>query len=162
MNNKAFDRYLDEAVADLNTEIEPPKPLWPGIEKAIAHPELTHSSKPVHWQKYGALAACLCLCVLTFQLLKQPAGVESQDNMLVMNESFQQQKKALLVQYASQPAVTDNWQAQLADLEKAEQAIKKALEHDPQSTALLKMLGQVYQQQLNLINKVHKPRWQRI
>jgi Tfp pilus assembly protein PilF len=49
-----------------------------------------------------------------------------------------------------------------SSLEEAEQAIKQALENEPQNQALLTMLAQVYQQQLDLINKVHAPRWQQI
>lgn len=75
---------------------------------------------------------------------------------------FTKQKQSLLVQYQSQAALTDNWQVQLKELEDAEQAIKQTLENEPQNKALLSMLAQVYQQQLDLINKVHAPRWQQI
>ncbi len=66
------------------------------------------------------------------------------------------------MQYQNQPALTDNWQQQLTELEDAERAIKQALENEPENPALLKMLAQVYQQQLDLINKVHAPKWQTI
>lgn len=66
------------------------------------------------------------------------------------------------MQYQSQAALTDNWQVQLQELEDAEQAIKQTLENEPKNKALLSMLAQVYQQQLDLINKVHAPRWQHI
>lgn len=75
---------------------------------------------------------------------------------------FTKQKQSLLVQYQSQVALTDNWQVQLQELENAEQAIKQTLENEPKNKALLSMLAQVYQQQLDLINKVHAPRWQHI
>jgi len=79
-----------------------------------------------------------------------------------MSEFFTKQKQSLLVQYQSQVALTDNWQVQLQELEDAEQAIKQTLENEPKNKALLSMLAQVYQQQLDLINKVHAPRWQHI
>ena len=66
------------------------------------------------------------------------------------------------MQYQNQPALTDNWQQQLTELEDAERAIKQALDNEPENPALLKMLAQVYQQQLDLINKVHAPKWQQI
>jgi hypothetical protein len=75
---------------------------------------------------------------------------------------FEQQKQALLVQYEAQPALTNDWQQQLDELEQAEQAVKLALQNDPENAALLKMLAQVYQQQLDLINRVHAPSWQQI
>ena len=81
---------------------------------------------------------------------------------VAMSDFFTKQKQSLLVQYQSQAALTDNWQVQLQELEDAEQAIKQTLENEPQNKALLSMLAQVYQQQLDLINKVHAPRWQQI
>jgi len=81
---------------------------------------------------------------------------------VAMSEFFTKQKQSLLVQYQSQVALTDNWQVQLQELEDAEQAIKQTLENEPKNKALLSMLAQVYQQQLDLINKVHAPRWQHI
>lgn len=66
------------------------------------------------------------------------------------------------MQYETQPALTSDWQTQLQELEQAEQAVKLALKQDPENAALLNMLAQVYQQQLDLINKVHEPRWQQI
>ena len=82
--------------------------------------------------------------------------------VVAMSDYFKAQKQSLLVQYKNQDALTNNWQAQLQELEEAEQAIKQALENEPQNQALLTMLAQVYQQQLDLINKVHAPRWQQI
>lgn len=68
----------------------------------------------------------------------------------------------MLVEYENKEALTTNWHTQLQELEEAEQAIKQALENEPQNQALLTMLAQIYQQQLDLINKVHAPRWQHI
>ena len=68
----------------------------------------------------------------------------------------------MLVAYKNQDALTSNWQVQLQELEEAELAIKQVLENEPQNQALLTMLAQIYQQQLDLINKVHAPRWQHI
>ena len=68
----------------------------------------------------------------------------------------------MLVEYENKEALTTNWQTQLQELEDAEQAIKQVLENEPQNQALLTMLAQIYQQQLDLINKVHAPRWQHI
>ena len=162
MNNKEFDSYIDNAVSQLPSEMSPGKDLWPGIEKAISQPYSEVPIKHSNWHRYSALAACFCLCLLGFQLFNQQQGPNLEQSLNNMNAVFQQEKQALLVQYQSQPAVTDNWRSQLADLEQAEDALKAALENEPENAALLRMLSQVYQQQLDLINKVHQPSWQRI
>uniref|UniRef100_UPI0038F6B87A hypothetical protein n=1 Tax=Streptomyces scabiei TaxID=1930 RepID=UPI0038F6B87A len=83
--------------------------------------------------------------LLTVQLLFSAAEPATS---VVMSDYFTQQKQTLLVQYQNQPALADNWQQQLVELEDAERAIKQALENEPENPALLKMLAQVYQQQL--------------
>jgi predicted Zn-dependent protease len=58
--------------------------------------------------------------------------------------------------------VTENWQMSLKELEEAEASLMKALKQQPDDPALMKMLTQVYQQQINLIQKAHRPQLQRI
>ena len=79
-----------------------------------------------------------------------------------MSKQFETQKASLLVAYQDQNAVADNWQGQLAELESAADAIKAALQNDPNNMALLRMLQSVYQQQIDLIERVHAPKWQQI
>ena len=66
----------------------------------------------------------------------------------------------MLVRFQEQPALTHNWQEQLTELDEAADAIKAALENEPNNMALLKMLQSVHQQQINLIERVHSPKWQ--
>ena len=82
--------------------------------------------------------------------------------VVAISDYFSAKKNSLLVEYENKEALTTNWQTQLQELEEAEQAIMQALENEPQNQALLTMLAQIYQQQLDLINKVHAPRWQHI
>ena len=79
-----------------------------------------------------------------------------------MSQQQQQQVTSLLASYQSVPAVTDNWQAQMNELDDAALAIKTALKNDPNNAALIRMLHQVYQQQIALIERVHAPKWQQI
>ena len=58
--------------------------------------------------------------------------------------------------------MTDNWQKQIDELDEAAIAIKKALAEEPNNPALLKMLKNVYQQQMMIIERVHEPRWKRV
>ena len=66
------------------------------------------------------------------------------------------------MQFEGKNALTNNWQQQLAELDSAAEAIKKALLNEPDNMALLKMLQSVHQQQINLIERVHSPKWSQI
>ncbi|MFK3870930.1 hypothetical protein [Pseudoalteromonas rhizosphaerae] len=158
MSKPNFETFLAESINNTESEITPQKDLWPGIEKALTHAPQAQG-KAALWPKLAGVAACSVAALLTVQLLfsgSEPA------TSVVMSDYFTQQKQTLLVQYQNQPALTDNWQQQLTELEDAERAIKQALDNEPENPALLKMLAQVYQQQLDLINKVHAPKWQQI
>lgn len=159
MNKPDFEQFLTQSLNEKKHELAPEKDLWPGIERAIAKPKSEIKTKNSGWNKLAAIAACTVAAVLTVQLLiKTPQT----NGVVAMSDFFTKQKQSLLVQYQGRPAVTDNWQQQLAELEEAESAIKQALENEPNNSALLSMLAQVYQQQLDLINKVHAPKWQTI
>ena len=158
MSKQNFDDYLNESLNNLNKDIAPNKPLWAGIEHAIVTAK-SSAKKALLWPKLTAIAACSVAALLTVNIFisnNEPSQAR------VMSEYFKAQKQSLLVLYKNQDALTNNWQAQLQELEEAEQAIKQALENEPQNKALLTMLAQVYQQQLDLINKVHASRWQQI
>ncbi len=156
---KSFEHFLTDSLQSLPKEIEQNKDLWPGIDRAINYmPETTAARKS---NKFALVAACFAGALFSFIFI--PDYLQPQTNtMQAMSQLFENEKSALLVQYQGSAPVTSDWQNQLKDLEQAENAIKKALENDPQSSALLGMLSQVYRQQLELINKVHKPQWQQI
>ncbi|MCQ8882932.1 hypothetical protein NQS96_14230 [Pseudoalteromonas shioyasakiensis] len=159
MSKPEFEQFLNDSL-NQQQDISPDKDLWPGIERAIATGQTQQADKPTHgWNKLAAVAACCIAALLTVQLF---VGQGESNSMMAMSDYFTKQKQGLLVQYQNQPALTDNWQQQLKELEEAESAIKQALENEPENPALLQMLSQVYQQQLDLINKVHAPKWQTI
>jgi hypothetical protein len=142
-------------------EIKPRQNLWPGIEQAInnTQPQATTSSV---WPRASlAAAATLLLAVAVVLLNNKQVAVPAFDPGEAF-ASYEQEKQQMLVAYSQQPALTDNWQQQLNELETAAQSIRDALKHDPNNTVLIHMLNNVYQQQLKLIKKVHTPRWQNI
>ncbi|NVK54143.1 MAG: hypothetical protein HWE26_00900 [Alteromonadaceae bacterium] len=155
---------LDEHIKNLPVDITPGRDLWQGVELAITSE--TPRVKSNH--RYLAIAASMLLPVGLVAIMmmggqspseptgRQP-GIASQ-----LSAQFESQKASLLVAYSDQEAVTDNWQGQLADLETAAEAIKTALKNDPDNRALLRMLQSVYQQQIDLIERVHAPKWQQI
>lgn len=157
MTKPNFDRFTAEQLCK-DTQISPSNDLWPGIEKAINHQPTMHNKGNL-WAKISAIAACVFVGVFSWQMLVKP---EQQNTLAAMSDFFEQQKRGLLVHYQSQPALTINWQSQLQQLEEAEQAVKLALQNNPENAALINMLAQVYQQQLALINKVHTPIRQKI
>jgi hypothetical protein len=157
MSKPEFDTFVTQSIAE-HGDIKPDKNLWPGIERAINR-EMTSSEKASYWPKITGVAACFVAGLVTWQVIIEDARY---DTMASMSHFFEKQKHVLLVKYDTQPAIINDWQIQLTELESAEQAVKLALKNDPENAALLKMLAQVYQQQLDLINKVHKPRWQQV
>lgn len=154
MSKQDFDDFLAQQLQEQKQELTPERDLWPGIERAINAPQSV--KKPSWKMPLASAAAVLLVCAVGFNVQQQ--SVEPMSQLAQMSDVFTQQKQSLLVQYQAQPALTDNWQQQLSELEDAEQAIKTALEEEPNNRALLSMLAQVYQQQLNLINTVHKPK----
>ena len=159
MNKLNFDTYLNESLHTLDKEITPQKDLWTGIEKAIVNTHHPVQARVSLWPKLSVMAGFAVMALLMAQLF---VVTPKQQQITRMSEQFAQQKQQLLVQYKDKSALTDNWQVQLQELEEAEQAIKQALKSQPQNQALFSMLAQVYKQQLDLINKVHAPRWQHI
>ncbi|MEM5510579.1 hypothetical protein WNY98_17030 [Pseudoalteromonas sp. AS71] len=158
MNKPNFDDYLNKSLNMLDKEIPPQKDLWAGIERAIVNNKQNQKKAGI-WPKLTAIAACTLatlIAVNIFFIAPEPQPV------VAISDYFSAKKNSLLVEYENKEALTTNWQTQLQELEEAEQAIMQALENEPQNQALLTMLAQIYQQQLDLINKVHAPRWQHI
>lgn len=163
MNNAHFEQDLTKHLHALVKDKMPERDLWPGIELALVEPQaqqLNHKQGP----KLRLLAASVLLVGLIGWLSVDQLNNSMSGAQLVasLSEQHAVQKQALLVQFKDQPALTDNWQEQLIVLDEAEAAIKTALKNDPDNMALLKLLQNVYQQQLGLIERVHAPKWSQI
>lgn len=162
-------KNLDQLLADEQQcpeEISPSRDLWPGIEQAINQEQQKSPRKglSINYKIALSSAASVLAAVL---LIKTPALLEPQapgldSGIAALVETYEQEKQQILVRYQGQEALTSNWQQQLNDLEQAAKSLKTALEKDPDNAVLIQMLGNVYQQQLDLINKVHAPQWQKI
>lgn len=163
MSNKEAPSTLDALVQGIEREKMPDKELWNGIEYAMAHDSSEalnkHNRRNILYGLAASVAIVALVGVFSFQ-----SGQTSLSEQLVqqMSEQHLAQKEALLVALDGQATVTQNWQQQLAELDKAADAIKKALQNEPNNAALLKMLKQVHQQQIALIERVHAPAWQQI
>lgn len=167
-----FDQKLAEQIGNLEQERLPERDLWRGIELGIEQPhENTADKEKRSFPKVVAMAASLGLIVsLSWVGLNQSPSTDmnellaQQGQQLVeaLSDQHQAQKNALLVEFSDTPAATENWQQQLTELDEAAVAIKTALQEDPNNKALLRMLQSVYHQQIELIERVHAPRWREI
>ena len=170
MSNKDFERALSEQLSELKKEQLPERDLWQGIEIALANepaPNDIKDAPPVKTSqqpKLVAVAAAVAFVgVFSWFGMNQPeSGMSKEDLVAVLSSQHEQQKNELLVKFEGQPALTANWQQQLTELDEAADAIKAALEQDPNNVALLKMLQNVHQQQIDLIERVHAPKWRQI
>lgn len=170
MNNHDFDASLQDKIAELQKDKQPQRDLWPGIELALANEAAPNQQKQsnnnvtnltTRW--VAAAAAFAFVGVLSWYGINQPAeNISGEQLIAALSSQHEEQKDALLVKFKDQPALTKNWQEQLTELDEAAVAIKAALREDPNNVALLKMLQNVHQQQINLIERVHSPKWQQI
>jgi hypothetical protein len=160
MNKTNFEIALVSQLSELNKVQQPDRDLWPGIELAL----LCESSEPlmvVSGKKMYAIAATVAIFGLIGWLSVNQYPVSLTGDELVASLSAQHldQKNALLIRFQDQPALTQNWQEQLTELDYAAVAIKMALRNESNNMALLKMLRHVHQQQINLIERVHSSKW---
>ena len=164
---------IQEAAQTLPRDIQPERDLWQGIALGIEQDDerLTQSDRPVRRSQWQLAAAASVMFVALFGWylvngMQAGPAVNQQPSVeqlaARMSQQHQVQKNALLVSVQNQPALTENWQQQLSELDDAAAAIKAALEQDPDNVALLKMLQNVYQQQISLIERVHAPKWRQI
>ncbi|MFT6992349.1 MAG: hypothetical protein ACJASL_004349 [Paraglaciecola sp.] len=161
MSKTHFEQALAEQLADVNKEQPPERDLWPGIELALSS-EALDSSHVVVGKKMYLVAATVAMFGLIgwLSVNQQSVSLTGDDLVASLTEQHLEQKNALLVSFQDQPALTQNWQDQLTELDDAANAIKTALQNEPNNMALLKMLQSVHQQQINLIERVHSPKWQ--
>jgi hypothetical protein len=163
MNKAEFEHDLQQKLSALKLEKQPERDLWAGIELALVNnPDKINNDRKRN--KVYALVAAVALIglvsLMSFKWVETP--LNGNDLIASLSAQHQQQKQALLVQFKDQPALTNNWQEQVAELDKAELAIKAALKNEPNNMALLKLLQNVYQQQISLIERVHSPKWSQI
>ncbi|GGW83648.1 hypothetical protein [Alteromonas halophila] len=169
MTKTNFDDALKQQLDTLPEEKHPERDLWRGVALALENEADTSTAKPGWRSGWAAMAASVALiAMVSWYSLQQPSGptepsaITGEALVQALSQQHEQQKQALLVEYTDTPALADNWQQQLDELDDAAAAIKAALAEDPDNPALLRMLQNVYQQQITLIERVHAPKWQRI
>jgi hypothetical protein len=161
MSNTNFEQALADQLADINKELQPEKDLWMGIELALSTETSDLPPVVVKKRMYLVAASVAIFGLIGWLSVNQQSVLLTGDDLVAsLSEQHLKQKNALLVRFQAQPALTDNWQEQLTSLDDATDAIKTALKNEPNNMALLKMLQSVHQQQINIIERVHSPKWQ--
>ncbi len=160
---------LDRLLKRLPRHATPARDLWPGIEHAIAANGQRVNNRARRGPRHLAMAALVMVAFLyglTHYIDNPGPGASQTLNgdalVTVLSQQHQAQLTSLLAAVHDTPAVTSDWTQQLDELHDAAQAIKAALAKDPDNRTLLRMLQNVYQQQLTLVERVHAPQWQRI
>lgn len=164
MKNVTTDVSLEQQIDSLPKELAPERDLWSGIEKAIAAQPQDRDRKtigvyPVAW------AATIVVTVLVSWLSFTPAPNQSNLNLAqVMAHDFDEQKQLMLVSLGKPDLkqLTPDMQMQLDELQKAQQAISKALVNDPNNAELLNLLRWTQKQELDLLKQIYSPQWQTI
>ena len=175
MQTSKHEQELNNALARLKKGIQPQRDLWRGIELSIESSQLNTTVQPLNKRVWVASAASFVFVLLMGWFVVKPdinqrmdsvnnrySNEENADVVEVLSLQHQKQLTTLLVDYEGQIATTDNWQQQLRELDRAALVIKAALKEEPSNNALLQMLKNVYQQQINLVEVVHTSKWQQI
>lgn len=166
MTDKTFEQTLQQKLETLPAELTPERDLWPGIDQAIEHQEQFQRQSSGVWT--GLISSIAVIGIVSWLLIYDgKQHIESKPDLIQlansMSRQYEELKQLLIVTYQEQPAYSDNWQQQSDELDEAAQLIKQALEAEPESVELIKMLQRVYQQQIDLIRTIHEPKqWRQI
>lgn len=170
MNDKEFETWLGQELAELPKQLSPERDLWPGLEHALANAEGSNrlsakERKESRWLfRFAAsvvLVGMLGLFIYQFPGINPGAQDDNQngfsyaDIVSLLQTEHEQNKQALLVEYQDQQVLLPDWQEQMRQLEEAEAVIYNALKQDSSNLELLKILRRVQTQQLNLIDSVY-------
>ena len=161
MNQQDLNERLQEKIDLLPRQIKAQRDLWPGIDLALEE-QLQSTQVTRRWYAIAASVALFGLIsLMSLNTTHEPETVSPDFGQIIsqLSQQHEQQKQILLSTYDQQPALTDNWQSQLEELDSAASTIRTALEQDPTDLNLIDMLQQVYQQQIRIIQSVHQSRW---
>jgi len=153
---------LQKQIEQLALEKQPERDLWKGIEQALEQTKHTDSDMRSRKPILAMAASFMLVAIVGWMSFESGKSLQGESLVAALAEQHDANKKALLLRVKDQQAATNNWQQQIDELDEAAQAIKKALQEEPNNPALLKMLKNVYEQQMAIIERVHEPRWNRV
>lgn len=153
-----MNRQLKEQIDRLPDEVAPQRDLWPGIEHSLKKPR-----QGIQVPVWGMAAAVALVAVsLTWSLMRpvsvQPSASDLSALVSLLHDENESAKQVLLASFEDRVPYYPEWQTELEQLEEAEDVLLEALMEDSGNTALISLLRQVQQKQLNLIDAVYSPR----
>lgn len=155
---------LEQALRSLPREALPARDLWPGIEHAIGvSADPARPPYRYHVRQLALAASVLLLLALSLYYGgRQPAPALTNPVVLEFLDTLRSEHRTsvqnLLARYQEQQPYYPDWTEQMQQLEQAEQVIYQALRDEPANLELVKILRQVQNQQLQLIDAVFDPR----
>ena len=166
-----FDDKLQQAAAQLDTEISPQRDLWPGIARAIVH-----LPPRAGWTPMLAQAAAVVLLIgassaVTYVAVKEPqpriaqiapALVFEQTSFgsgYDLGEEFIDARNALVAELDVElqrlvPTSRAEVEANIELIQEAIYEINQALEQEPNNTLLQQQLLSAYREELTLLRRV--------
>lgn len=139
---------LDNLLATLPQEIEPPADLWPQLAQQLpARPK----KRAVFWLP-TSIAAAVALLLVTWW---QPVNLAPETaNLAQLQQSYQQQLSHQLASLEYIDPAFGDWQWQLALWEQAINHVHVALGFYPDDANLQHQLLDLYQQQLDYVSMI--------
>jgi len=167
-------RSLKAKVGELDSEIQPGRDLWPGIETRI---EASRSQAPPWWLQLAA--AGIALAVLSVPLsvwwvdrqdgqLSTTAQIEVEDDFVATQAELARSEDGVLLARTDlvtaierhRDVVEDDtlriWEDNMVLLDQAIGELRVALNEDPQNLRLRMLLASRYQQERKLLQKVSR------
>ncbi len=158
------EQQLTEAIQQLPRALPPERDLWPQLASRLtAQPQLaTSGDTPGSHKRLGrwgwaSVAVVAMLGLMYWQLaltplapVKQASALSAEVQLLLQ---YEQQKSLQLSQVVAVAEGFDNWQQQLQIWDQAILQVRQALQFYPDEPHLLAQLQQLYQQQLDYIQR---------
>ena len=164
-------KSLDEELARLASDVDPPRDLWPGVVRGIVRtPRHAPRLASAPWVAYAASAAALCFAAaLVWVTMYGRAQHAASENIvstvpaaafgeptdphyiaarLDLERTFNQRLKQL------DPATRAKIEADLAAIRKAREDISKALAAQPDSPVLEQLLASSFNDEFDLYDDV--------
>ena len=151
------EQQLDNAIAQLASELRPQRDLWPAIDARLTERQVSRGS----WWYLASAAALAMACVFSWRLVMLPqsdASYDSRSAELIVMQLYEQQKAQQLQHIAGFAEGFEDWQQQLQVWDQAIAQVRHALQFYPDEPQLLAQLQHLYQQQLAYLSRAALPR----
>ncbi len=138
---------LARAIEDLPMAIEPPRDLWPGIERQVAAQPQVLGMAPNRWLQMAAAAAVLAFGVWigsqwnAGSRVTTAAADQSYEDLAGEVDTLRRQLATLMIEQREQfdPATVAAVENTLTTLDEASSEFSRALEQDPENRQLRSM-----------------------